>query len=166
MVDFLTFPIDNLNGFGQSSDSTRVPTSYYESHPIYTEDLQKPSASVYSGSFPVTTCQAPEPLPSLSSASGPSIASTSSSAVGSPYSATTQGIPEGWVDTNHGLSLTGAAMDDLFSNDYMGNPLDADYYQKKCTDSYVGEFPCQVLNKKTLLMISRPFANPTHPPTT
>lgn len=135
MVDLFTFPIDNLSGFGQSNDTTRVTQSYYEP-PLYAEDIQKPGFPSLPGSPPATTTQAPEPLPSLSSASAPSIASTSSSAIGSPYSAT-QGIQEGWMDTNHGLSLTGA-MSDLFSNDQMINTLDADaYYQKKGADNFV-----------------------------
>lgn len=135
MVDLFAFPIDNLSGFGQSNDTTRITQSYYEP-PLYAEDIQKPCFPSLPGSPPATT-QAPEPLPSLPSASAPSIASTSSSAVGSPYSST-QGIQEGWMDTNHGLSLAGA-MGDLFSNDQMINTLDADtYYQKKGADNFVG----------------------------
>jgi len=135
-VDLFTFPMDNLNGFGQNSDTIRVTQSYYEP-PLYTEDIQKPGFPSLPGSPPAATIQAPEPLPSLPTASAPSIASTSSSAVGSPYSAT-QGIQEGWMDTSHGLSLAGA-MGDLFPSDQMINTLEADaYLQKKGADNFVG----------------------------
>lgn len=67
------------------------------------------------------------------------------------------------MDTNHGLSLTGA-MGDLFSNDQMVNTLDADaYYQKKGVDNFVGQFPRHVLklidlaNDKQTLPGSNPF---------
>lgn len=136
MVDLFTFPMDSLSGFGQNNDTTRVTQSYYEP-PLYSKDIQKPGFPSLPGSPPAATTQAPEPRPSLSSASAPSIASTSSSAIGSPYSAT-QGIQEGWMDTNHGLSLAGA-IGDLFPSDQMINTLDADaYFQKKGPDNFVG----------------------------
>lgn len=140
MLDFFTFPVDNLNGLEQGQDSTRAPQSYYETHSAYTEsgDIQKPASGFHSPPVPSTESH----MPGLASASGPSIASASSSAIGSPYSNTPQGLQENWVDTNNGLGLPGAVVGELLPNDYMGNTMDPDaFYQKKCTDSFVGNFP-------------------------
>ncbi|KAL4802960.1 hypothetical protein BDV18DRAFT_145937 [Aspergillus unguis] len=71
----------------------------------------------------------------VSTASGPSIASASSSAMGSPYSAHAQ-FQEEWVDTHHGLGLPAAVMNDLFSNEGMVN-YDTDGFFQKKSDSFV-----------------------------
>lgn len=78
-------------------------------------------------------------LSGVSTASGPSIASASSSAMGSPYSANAQNLQEEWVDTNHGLGLPGAVMSDLFPNENMVNPFDSEGFYQKKSDSFVGE---------------------------
>lgn len=140
MLDFFTFPVDNLNGLEQGQDSTRAPQSYYEANSAYLEsgDIHKPASGFHSPPVPSTESH----MPGLASASGPSIASASSSAIGSPYSNTPQGLHENWVDTNNGLGLPGAVVGELLPNDYMGNTMDPDaFYQKKCTDSFVGNSP-------------------------
>lgn len=138
MLDFFTFPLDNLNGLEQGHDSTRIPQPYYETHSAYPEpgDIQKPTPGFHSPAVPST-----EPhMPGLASASGQSIASASSSAIGSPYSNTPQGLHENWVDTNNGLGLPGAVVGELLPNDYMGNTMDPEaFYHKKCTDNFVGK---------------------------
>lgn len=143
MADLFTLPMDNGNAFGPNHDSARVPTSYYDTHSVYAEDLQKPTAyPPMPGSPPVLTSQAPEPhLPGLSSASGPSLDSTPSSVIGSPYSNTTQNFQEGWTDTSNGLGLVGAVVGDPLAHDYMGSTTDPEaFYQKGCSDSFVSKF--------------------------
>lgn len=143
MADLFTLPMDNGNAFGPNHDSARVPTSYYDTHSVYAEDLQKPTAyPPMPGSPPVLTSQAPEPhLPGLSSASGPSLDSTPSSVIGSPYSNTTQNFQEGWTDTSNGLGLVGAVVGDPLAHDYMGSTMDPEaFYQKGCSDSFVSKF--------------------------
>ncbi|KAI3118906.1 hypothetical protein CBS147330_8738 [Penicillium roqueforti] len=86
----------------------------------------------------VSASHSAEPYISTGSASGQSIASASSSAMGSPYSGTAQVFQENWVNTNHGLGLPAAVMDDLFSQEYMGSMLDMDMpYQEKFPDPFV-----------------------------
>ncbi|OJJ46080.1 hypothetical protein ASPZODRAFT_133061 [Penicilliopsis zonata CBS 506.65] len=85
-------------------------------------------------------------ISSLSSASAPSIASASSSAMGSPHSSSFHAFPEHWVDTNHGLGLQDAMMGDLFAGEYMGNgsanphanmlDVESGFYPEKYQDSY------------------------------
>jgi hypothetical protein len=77
----------------------------------------------------------------LSTASGPSIASASSSAIGSPYSGIAQTFPESWVDTNHGIGLPAAVMDEFFPSEFMASSLEAEnIYQRKGPGDFVGEF--------------------------
>lgn len=162
MADLFTLPMDNGNAFGPNHDSARVPTSYYDTHSVYAEDLQKPTAyPPMPGSPPVLTSQAPEPhLPGLSSASGPSLDSTPSSAIGSPYSNTTQNFQEGWTDTSNGLGLVGAVVGDPLAHDYMGSTMDPEaFYQKGCSDSFVSKFywsPIFMVPTRFLLLNAAP----------
>lgn len=151
MIDFFSFPMDQLSGF-QGHDSARVPQStYYKAHSTYPEprDIHKPTSDFHSPSVPSTESH----MPGISSASGQSIDSVSSSAIGSPYSATPQVLHENWVDTSNGLGLPGAVVGELLPNDYMGNTMEPDaFFQKKCTDSFVGMLvpECRhLLQKKT-----------------
>lgn len=155
MVDFFSFPVDQLNGF-QGPDSTRVPQStYYEAPSTHPEprDIRKPVSGFHSPSVPSTESH----VPGISSASGQSIDSASSSAIGSPYSATPQVLHENWVDTSNGLGLPGAVAGELLPNDYMGNTMDPDlFFQKKCTDSFVGMLvpECRHLPQKEAFMLT------------
>lgn len=164
MADLFTFPIDNLSGFGQNQDTPRASQPFYETQPVYSEDVQKPAG--YHSASPVPASQAEPHMPGLSSTSGPSIASASSSAIGSPYSGTTQGFQDTWVDTNHGLGLADAMAGDMFSNDFMGNTMDAEaFYQKKCADNYVGKYHPVLLVTGLYANSVRPLVDPLYPST-
>ena len=141
-----TFPLESLPNYAHGHDMPHASNSYYDTHPLLeSADLQNPT---YFSSIPATppsvsASHSAEPyIPTGSAASGQSIASASSSAMGSPYSGTAQAfqeIQENWVNTNHGLGLPAAVMNDLFSQDYMGSMLDMDMpYQEKFPDSFVG----------------------------
>ncbi|GAQ11951.1 hypothetical protein ALT_9272 [Aspergillus lentulus] len=146
LVDPFGFQMDNFGGFGQTSGSTSAPTSYYETSPVYADSQLEPKTFGFPP-MPPTPPSLPVPystepyMSGLSSASGPSIASASSSAIGSPYSGTAHTFPESWVDTNHGIGLPAAVMDEFFPNEFMGSSLEADHmYQRKGPDDFVGEF--------------------------
>jgi hypothetical protein len=146
LVDPFGFQMDNLGGFGQTSGSTSAPTSYYETSPVYADSQLELKTSGFPP-MPPTPPSLPVPystepyMSGLSSASGPSIASASSSAIGSPYSGTAHTFPESWVDTNHGIGLPAAVMDEFFPNEFMGSSLEPDHmYQRKGPDDFVGEF--------------------------
>ena len=153
MADFFTLPLDNVNTFGPNHDSARVPTSYYDTHSLYAEDLQKPT--VYPASPPVLTSQAPEPH-----FSGPSPDSAPSSAIGSPYSNTTQNFQDGWTDTGNGVGLVGAVVGDSLAHDYMGSTMDPEaFYQKGCSDSFVSKLywsPIVMVPTRFLLLNAEP----------
>ncbi|KAK9578363.1 hypothetical protein V6Z92_009040 [Aspergillus fumigatus] len=143
LVDPFGFQMDNLGGFGQTSGPTSAPTSYYGTSPVYADSQLEPKTSAFPP-MPPTPPSLPVPystepyMSGLSSASGPSIASASSSAIGSPYSCTAHTFPESWVDTNHGIGLPAAVMDEFFPNEFMGSSLEADHtYQRKGPDDFV-----------------------------
>ncbi|RLM00739.1 hypothetical protein CFD26_108504 [Aspergillus turcosus] len=146
LVDPFGFQMDNFGGFGQTSGSASAPTSYYEASPVYADsqleakDSRFPPMPPTPPSLPVS--YSTEPYTSgLSTASGPSVASASSSAIGSPYSNTAHTFPENWIDTNHGIGLPAAVMDEFFPNDFMGSSLEQEnIYQRKGPDNFVGEF--------------------------
>ncbi|KAB8238482.1 putative C2H2 finger domain protein [Aspergillus alliaceus] len=149
-----TFNVDSLSGFGQAPNSAQMPQSSYFDTPSIDAYSDANNAASFPA-MPATPPSAPishssEPFMSgLSTASGPSIASASSSAIGSPYSGTAPAIQESWVDTNHGLGLPAAVMGDIFPNEYIGSTLDLEgYYHKKGSDSYVGESNCMIRNSK------------------
>ncbi|KAJ5641488.1 hypothetical protein N7490_005488 [Penicillium lividum] len=107
---------------------------------LYTEELHKYSNIPSMPATPpsVTTSYAEPQVPTGSAASGPSIASAPSSAIGSPYTASAAVFQENWVNTNHGLGLPAAVMHDLFPNEYIGNGVDMDgYYREKLAGTYV-----------------------------
>ncbi|KAJ5157835.1 uncharacterized protein N7482_008935 [Penicillium canariense] len=125
------------------TDFSRVPQSYYESPSLFAESADFQKASTFS-SMPATppsvsaSYSAEYQIPTGSAASGPSVASAPSSAIGSPYSGTAQLVQDNWMNTNHGLGLPAAVMNDLFSNGYMGSTVDMDgLYQEKFPDTFV-----------------------------
>lgn len=64
------------------------------------------------------------------------------------------------MDTNHGLGLADAIAGDIFSNDFMGNAMDAEaFYQKKCADNYVGEYCLVLLASGLYANFARPLVN-------
>lgn len=148
LVDSFSF-VDSLGAYGPDlTQPSYQNTGFGHSY----TDMGKPN-------FPVTTSEGF--LSGVSTASGPSIASASSSAMGSPYSANTQTFQEDWVDTTHGLSHPTAVMGDLFSNESMVNTFDAEGVYQKKSDSFVGEW----LSKSyggVELTFDRPLSYPAH----
>ncbi|KAH8429952.1 putative C2H2 finger domain protein [Aspergillus melleus] len=146
MIEPFGFHVDSLNGFGQAPTSSAIPqpSSYYDTPPVYAESFPETHKQAGFPPMPATppsipTSRISEPyMPGLSTASGPSIASASSSAIGSPYSGNAHVVQESWIDTNHGLGLPAAVMNDIFPNDYMGTTVDSDaFYAKKYPDTFV-----------------------------
>ncbi|KAJ5898720.1 hypothetical protein N7504_009008 [Penicillium tannophilum] len=140
-MEMLQYSMD-MQQYAQNIDFSRIPHSYFETPALYSEaEMHKHSNFPSMPATPpsITTSYAPEPqIPTGSAASGPSIASAPSSAIGSPYSGPTQVFQENWLNTNHGLGLPAAVMSDIFPNDYMGNPGDMDgLYREKIPDPFV-----------------------------
>ncbi|KAJ5622417.1 hypothetical protein N7528_005649 [Penicillium herquei] len=143
MMDMFPFPTDDMHTSYAPADFARLPQSYFDLQPQFAEaEMSKVSGNF--SSMPATppslaTSHATEPhIPTGSAASGPSIASAPSSAIGSPYSGPTPVYQDNWVNTNHGLGLPMAVMPDLFSNEYMAGALDMDgFYREKIPDSFV-----------------------------
>ncbi|OGM40903.1 C2H2 finger domain protein [Aspergillus bombycis] len=153
LTEPFTFHVD-LSGFGQAPNSSRLPqSSHYDTPSIdaYSDTNKVTSFPPMPATPPSIPISHSEPyMPSLSTASGPSIASASSSAIGSPYSGTAPAIHENWVDTNHGLGLPAAVMSDLFPNEYIGNSLDMEgFYSKKNSDNYVDPSLIETLQPQT-----------------
>lgn len=149
LIESFGFHVDSLNGFGQAPTSSAIPqpSSYYDTPPVYADSFPETHKQATFPPMPATppsipTSRTSEPyMPGLSTASGPSIASASSSAIGSPYSGNAHIVQENWIDTNHGLGLPAAVMNDCFPNDYMGSTLDSDaFLAKKYPDTFVGEY--------------------------
>ncbi|GFF38919.1 5',5'''-P-1,P-4-tetraphosphate phosphorylase 2, partial [Aspergillus udagawae] len=143
LVDPFGFQMDNFGGFGQPSGSASAPTSYYDASPVYA-DSQLEAKTAGFPPMPPTPPSLPVPystepyMSGLSTASGPSIASASSSAIGSPYSGIAQTFPESWVDTNHGIGLPAAVMDEFFPSEFMASSLEAEnIYQRKGPGDFV-----------------------------
>lgn len=142
MVDMFSYPMD-VPYPHTHTDYSRIPQSYLDA-PVFAES-DFPQSSTFP-SMPTTPPSVPasypaEHIPTGSAASGPSIASAPSSALGSPYSGNAQVVQDNWMNTNHGLGLPAAIMSDLFANDYshMGPSVDMDgLYQEKFPDTFVG----------------------------
>jgi hypothetical protein len=132
---------DNMAQSGQNDP--RLSHSYYDVSLYESTELQKAQfASMPTTPPSVSASHSTEPhIPTGSAASGPSVASASSSAMGSPYSGTAHVFHDNWVNTNHGLGLPAAVMNDVFSHEYMGSAVDMDMlYQEKFPDTFVGMF--------------------------
>ncbi|CBF84993.1 hypothetical protein AN1500.2 [Aspergillus nidulans FGSC A4] len=145
--------------------------SFVDSLGAYGPDLTQPSfqntgfgdsyTDMGKQNFPVTTSEGF--LSGVSTASGPSIASASSSAMGSPYSANTQTFQEDWVDTTHGLSHPTAVMGDLFSNESMVNTFDAEGFYQKKSDSFVDPSLIQPMQQPQLTLTPPAISYPEQP---
>ncbi len=177
-VDMFSYPMD-VPYPHTHTDYSRVPQTYFDA-PVFAEsDFHQTSTFP---SIPTTPPSAPasysaEHIPTGSAASGPSIASAPSSALGSPYSGNAQVVQDNWMNTNHGLGLPAAVMSDLFANDYshMGASVDMDgLYQEKFPDTFVGkpyqEWALSSGNKKSQIHREpytnepfRPLSHPTRP---
>lgn len=165
LVDMFTFPVDSVHPYGQA-DFSRLPQSYYDDPSLLADSTNLQKASNFP-SMPATPPSLPRPHPDPqvstgSAASGPSIASAPSSAIGSPYSGTAQLFQDNWVNTNHGLGLPAAVMNDLFSNDYMASTMDMDsLYQEKYPGNFVGTSQSPpIAIRSQLTRSSRSFPDP------
>lgn len=145
LFDPFVYHVDSMSAFDPDATTTTPTTATTTTTtppPSLAQSYFDASASLHDSTPSVATSQAADTfIPTLSTASAaPSIASASSSVIGSPYSGTAL-QQEPWVDTSNGLGLPGAVMSDLFPNDYMGNALDPDpaFCQEKFSDSFVGE---------------------------
>jgi hypothetical protein len=105
MDPFSFHTMDQFNSLVQSqhdsSAAMQASLSYYDPHGLYLEpNGQKAMNFPHAPSSPssMATCQSSEVMPSMSCASGPSVPSASSSAIGSPYMGAAQGFQEPWVD--------------------------------------------------------------------
>ncbi|KAL4969332.1 putative C2H2 finger domain protein [Aspergillus stella-maris] len=137
LVDGFSFNVDGLVGYDTGFAQQTYQNTGFDD---YTE--QK--------SFPVSGA---EPFMSgVSTASGPSIASASSSAMGSPYSANAHAFQEDWVDTHNGLSHPAAVMGDLFCNEGMVNPFDSEGIFQKKSDSFVDPSLIQPMQQPQLTL--------------
>ncbi|OJJ32026.1 hypothetical protein ASPWEDRAFT_116856 [Aspergillus wentii DTO 134E9] len=152
VVDPFAYHVDHLN-----YNSSRVP-HYYDTPGLYTESASDikapgfPSMPVTPPSIPISQSADPH-MSGLST--GPSIASASSSAVGSPYSGTIHAFQDNWVHTSNGMGHPGAVMDEFFPNDYAAGTLDAEGAYQKDQEEFVA------------LSLIEPMQNQTHlsPPT-
>lgn len=140
MVDMFSFPVEGMS-YAPSTQYARVPQSYYDTS-VFESDTKPSFPSMPATPPSVSTSQSEPQIPTGSAASGPSIASAPSSALGSPYSGPAPVYQENWVNTSNGLGLATSMMNDPFSNDYMGNPLDVDgLYAEKFPSTFVGMYP-------------------------
>jgi hypothetical protein len=147
LLDMFSYPMDvSPYPHTQShTDFSRLPQSYFEASSVFAEsDFHQTSTFPSMPATPPSIAASHSTehiIPTGSAASGPSIASAPSSALGSPYSGNAQVVQDNWMNTNHGLGLPAAVMNDLFANDYshMGGSVDMDgLYQEKFPDTFVG----------------------------
>lgn len=127
----------HMDALAHNQDGARsVPQAYYDTS-LYmnpTTDMQKPMG------YPVAPV--PSTPPSMvashySGASGPSIASASSSAMGSPFSGAAHTFQESWIDTNHGMGLAIHEMDYHRITAALEN--DSSFPPEKYPNDFVGE---------------------------
>ncbi|KAL4872260.1 hypothetical protein BDV12DRAFT_152588 [Aspergillus spectabilis] len=140
LINPFSFNVDNLVGYGQQGSGLNQPS--YQNTGF--GDSYTPPAIPISNSEPF--------LSGVSTASGPSIASASSSAMGSPYSANAHTFQEDWVDTNHGLGLPAAVMGDIFPNEGMMNTFDSEGFFQKKSDSFVDPSLIQPMQQPQLTL--------------
>ncbi|KAL2870031.1 putative C2H2 finger domain protein [Aspergillus lucknowensis] len=139
LFESFNFAADNLGGYGQH-DSGMIQQTYQNTGfaDSYTETAKSTGFPLMPITPPANPVSHSEPFFSgVSTASGPSTASASSSAMGSPYSANAHNPQEDWVDTNHGLGLPAAVMEDLFPNECLVNPFESDGFYPKQSDNFV-----------------------------
>jgi hypothetical protein len=137
----------NDESFHNAATFASLPFSYYENPSLFVEASQKPfdyefrSPSSHS-SHQQTSHDCPPSL--LSSASGPSVASASSSTIGSPYSVHAQTVSsqDTW-NSQYGLGFDPAIVNhEVFASEYVGAGIDPDLSfaaNEKIHGSFVGE---------------------------
>lgn len=121
-------PVDNVSPYAQA-DYSRLP--FYNDSVLYDSNYKPANFPSMPATPPSVSASYSDPqIPTGYAASGPSIASAPSSAIGSPYSGH-QAFQDQWVSTGHGLGLPAAVMDHYFSNEYPGAPeVDGLHHEK------------------------------------
>ena len=137
----------NAGSFHNEATFAALPFSYYENPALFVEAPQK--TFDYESRSPSTHSSHQQPShdfpPSLlSSASGPSIASASSSTIGSPYSSHAQTtLTQDTWSSHHGLGFDPAiANHEVFHTEYLGAGIDPELSfatADKVQGSFVGE---------------------------
>ncbi|KAJ5675070.1 uncharacterized protein N7477_005004 [Penicillium maclennaniae] len=121
------YPVD-VSSYPQ--DYSRLP--FYNDSVLFDSDYKPSNFASLPATPPSVAASHLDPqIPTGSAASGASIASAPSSAIGSPYSGH-QAFQDHWVSTGNGLGLPAAVMDQYFSNEYTGPSLEIDglYHEK------------------------------------
>ena len=140
---FAPLSMDSYSSFGSNTLFAPAPHSFFDTPSFIVEappEMNK--QAVYPSTSPsvATTRSLEHPPSTVSTASGPSLTSASSSAVGSPYSKATHGVPyqENWVDMSNGLPLNC----DNLPRDFVSSGMDPEmvFAQGKLPDTFVGEF--------------------------
>ncbi|KAL2802649.1 hypothetical protein BJX63DRAFT_414498 [Aspergillus granulosus] len=139
LVESFNYVVDSLGGYGQHdtgmTQQAFQTTGFADSYTEMPKSNGFPLMPITPPAMPISNA---EFFSGVSTASGPSIASASSSAMGSPYSANQHNFQDDWVDTHHGLGLQTAVMgSDLFSSEYTVNPFESDGLFIKKSDDYV-----------------------------
>ncbi|KAF7716509.1 Zinc finger C2H2 type domain-containing protein [Penicillium ucsense] len=124
---------------------SQMSSTYYETtsgfmDPIYNQTSNHISSMPTTPPLIATTNPTDYTISTGSAASGPSIASAPSSALGSPYPGHLHAIPDQWLNTNHGLGIPAVVMNDHFAQDYgqMGGQFDMEgFYQEKMSEPFV-----------------------------
>ncbi|PYH47662.1 putative C2H2 finger domain protein [Aspergillus saccharolyticus JOP 1030-1] len=136
LIDPFAFPMDGMCDYGQTLDaSTSLQPTYYDASSMYSDAFAPLPKTANFPLMPLTPPSLPLSadlfIPGLSTASGPSIASASSSAAGSPHSGTALPFQEDWIHTTNGLGLADAVMGEFFPSDYYGGVTDTDAFSPK-----------------------------------
>jgi len=146
------FSMNSYSAFEPVHGFAPLPYSTYENPSFYMDtlpegfksDMQR-SSSLTGSLKPASHHSSELPPSTLSSASGHSIPSASSSAVGSPYSghAHTSSHHESWVNSNEGLGLGSALVNqEAYYQGFVGTDLDPELAfgpHDKLSGDFVGE---------------------------
>lgn len=157
--------LNSYDSFGSHASFSSAPGSYFDTPSFIVDappDMIKHEQyqQTPSGSPSIAPSRSTEHPPStLSTASGQSVPSASSSAVGSPYSGAAHGVPyqDAWNEMNHGLGLVPTIVgNDSFVQDFVTSSMDSDiiFAHDKLPDHYVGEYA----NVSSLKSESIPFS--------
>jgi hypothetical protein len=134
-------PVDNVSPYAQA-DYSRLP--FYNDSILYDSNYKPANFPSMPATPPSISASHSDPqIPTGYAASGPSIASAPSSAIGSPYSGH-QAFQDQWVSTGHGLGLPAAVMDHYFSNEYPGAPEIDGLHHEKLTLPYTTVGTCSI----------------------
>lgn len=134
---FAPLNLESCGSFGSHPLFAQAPHSFFDTTPSFMveapQEMNKQAFYPSASPSMSTTRSTEHPASTLSTASGPSLTSASSSAVGSPYSKATHGVAyqENW-----------APVTDALPQDFVASGMDPDmvFAQGKLPDTFVGEF--------------------------